>query len=394
MLVFETQFIYAMTVLLEQITITSEAEEYSHAGGYSHVPANTTEGKAFSDLIELGNSYNQQLTGLIANIKPKLDTFDQAILVPLIDVSNMIKNIRAVIQKRDNKLLDYDRHRSTYEKLEAKGYQHGGRSLPDEQAFQKYAVLYQDATNEYNRYNDMLKRDIRTLISYRDELTTIITHKTMRIQQEIYQSLYSLLVNALSQIHDIDPNSDVMVDFMRLWSIAQERLNQINICGNPVGGIKPKKNSKERVMSSLPFKSKKSYNPAPSYSANSSFTGAETSSNQKFENPSNPATQQPNQYSNVYDGNRGSKQEMGYGHPPPYQPPVLIPPQQPPELPKKKTEYAVALYDYSSATAGDLNFKANDVIEILERTDSQEDWWTGRLNGVVGVFPSNYVSFQ
>lgn len=40
---------------------------------------------------------------------------------------------------------------------------------------------------------------------------------------------------------------------------------------------------------------------------------------------------------------------------------------------------------------GDLSFKTNDRIEIVKKTESQEDWWTGRLNGAEGVFPGNYV---
>lgn len=40
---------------------------------------------------------------------------------------------------------------------------------------------------------------------------------------------------------------------------------------------------------------------------------------------------------------------------------------------------------------GDLTFKTGDRIEIVKKTESQEDWWTGRLNGVEGVFPGNYV---
>ena len=40
---------------------------------------------------------------------------------------------------------------------------------------------------------------------------------------------------------------------------------------------------------------------------------------------------------------------------------------------------------------GDLSFKTGDRIEIVKKTESQEDWWTGRLDGVEGVFPGNYV---
>lgn len=50
-------------------------------------------------------------------------------------------------------------------------------------------------------------------------------------------------------------------------------------------------------------------------------------------------------------------------------------------------QYVVALYDFEAQADGDLSFKSGDRIEIVERTESAEDWWTGRLNGQQGVFP-------
>ena len=47
----------------------------------------------------------------------------------------------------------------------------------------------------------------------------------------------------------------------------------------------------------------------------------------------------------------------------------------------------VALYDFEAQADGDLAFRTGDRIEVVERTGSTEDWWTGRLNGVQGVFP-------
>jgi hypothetical protein len=54
--------------------------------------------------------------------------------------------------------------------------------------------------------------------------------------------------------------------------------------------------------------------------------------------------------------------------------------------------YVVALYDFAAQADGDLDFKVGDRIEVIERTENAEDWWTGRLNGRTGVFPGN-VSF-
>jgi len=43
---------------------------------------------------------------------------------------------------------------------------------------------------------------------------------------------------------------------------------------------------------------------------------------------------------------------------------------------------------------GDLSFRAGDKIELIERTESAEDWWTGRLDGRTGIFPGNYTQVE
>ncbi|GAV55400.1 hypothetical protein ZYGR_0AV00310 [Zygosaccharomyces rouxii] len=55
------------------------------------------------------------------------------------------------------------------------------------------------------------------------------------------------------------------------------------------------------------------------------------------------------------------------------------------------TPKAVALYTFSGEEYGDLPFRKGDVITILKKSDSQDDWWTGRVNGREGIFPANYV---
>ncbi|KAM0719947.1 hypothetical protein Q7P37_004082 [Cladosporium fusiforme] len=64
-------------------------------------------------------------------------------------------------------------------------------------------------------------------------------------------------------------------------------------------------------------------------------------------------------------------------------------------LPKKPaTEYATALYDFVGQTAGDLAFKKDDRIQVVAKTSSTNDWWTGSLNGILGLFPANYVKLE
>jgi len=53
---------------------------------------------------------------------------------------------------------------------------------------------------------------------------------------------------------------------------------------------------------------------------------------------------------------------------------------------------ALALFTFEAAQDGDLGFKKGDVIDIVKRTESSgADWWTGRIGGREGIFPSNYV---
>ena len=69
------------------------------------------------------------------------------------------------------------------------------------------------------------------------------------------------------------------------------------------------------------------------------------------------------------------------------------PPPPPPLKPKPRpaAQYVVALYDFAAQADGDLDFRAGDRIEVVERTESAEDWWTGKLNGRQGVFPGEWL---
>ena len=51
----------------------------------------------------------------------------------------------------------------------------------------------------------------------------------------------------------------------------------------------------------------------------------------------------------------------------------------------------MAKFTFDADQPGDLGFKKGDVITIVKRTESEADWWTGRLEGREGIFPSNYV---
>lgn len=67
--------------------------------------------------------------------------------------------------------------------------------------------------------------------------------------------------------------------------------------------------------------------------------------------------------------------------------PLSPPPQAPPT--NATGEYVEALYEFQPQQNGDLHIRPGDKIEVLEKLSPE--WFKGRCNGNVGMFPSNYV---
>lgn len=49
----------------------------------------------------------------------------------------------------------------------------------------------------------------------------------------------------------------------------------------------------------------------------------------------------------------------------------------------------IAMYDYTANNEDELSFSKGQLINVLNKDDA--DWWQGEINGVTGLFPSNYV---
>lgn len=55
---------------------------------------------------------------------------------------------------------------------------------------------------------------------------------------------------------------------------------------------------------------------------------------------------------------------------------------------------AQALYHYKAEMKCDLEFRKGQIIRVMTRTDTQFDWWEGKLEDRVGIFPANYVKLM
>jgi len=73
---------------------------------------------------------------------------------------------------------------------------------------------------------------------------------------------------------------------------------------------------------------------------------------------------------------------------PPSGPPIRRAAAAPPQ-PALQRARALWTYNEDGSEPNDLSFRAGDIIEVVAETNS--DWWTGKVNGRQGLFPSNYV---
>ncbi|KIK71397.1 hypothetical protein GYMLUDRAFT_149115 [Collybiopsis luxurians FD-317 M1] len=62
-----------------------------------------------------------------------------------------------------------------------------------------------------------------------------------------------------------------------------------------------------------------------------------------------------------------------------------------PLMPHEGVARAIALYNFEGVEPGDLTLKKGDVITITQKSDSSDDWWTGKVENRKGIFPANFV---
>ncbi|XP_063696892.1 endophilin-A isoform X2 [Culicoides brevitarsis] len=58
-------------------------------------------------------------------------------------------------------------------------------------------------------------------------------------------------------------------------------------------------------------------------------------------------------------------------------------------MPPSQKPYCTALYDFEAENPGELGFKENDIIQLIQRVD--DNWFEGSVNGRTGYFPQTYV---
>lgn len=371
--------------------------------------------------IEQMASYQELITDLRDTVQPELELIDSRIMAPVKEFLEVIKRARKTIVKRDHKLIDFDRHNNAYVKLRDKKE----KTLKDEQNIFKLEQDYEAALTEYEHYNNLLKTDIPRFLELATSFISPLFYSFFYMQLNVLYVSFEKLKQFAEGRFDLN-QSDIEGIYQSRLEDAFERLDALSITKRapptakalaerrqmaggdlpgssrpPTLSAKPSFNRPPSLASKPPLATKPAIlgtKPVPPLAPKPSIGGKGPIPVPKDDSINAPPPYTPDAGSSNSTGpSMGSvaaaaaaiqAQRANQGPASSFKPPGSIPPAP---APKSGVVYVTATYDFVAQAEGDLNFSAGDRIEVIKKTENVDEWWTGRLNGVEGAFPGNYV---
>ncbi len=348
----------------------------------SAIPEGNPEG------IRACEEYEAIVRDLLATLQPELEMIESRVIEPAQQLLEVIKVIQKVAVKRQHKQLDYDRHRATLKKLQDKKE----KTLKDEKALFKAENDMEQATQDFNYFNDLLKDELPKLFALEAEFI-----------RPLFQSFYYMQLNVFYTLHErmqdinigyFDLTLDIEEAFEAKRGTIREQTEALSILRfKTTGGIKGLKGSKYGRKPQLTLEDRKNKPLAIT-------EGSETLPPPYSAGPSNSATTSPSIGHSPSIGKSPSlSHSPSIGHSPTTGHNAVsaaIAAKGKPPAPKPKpsrlsgvpnAETVTALYDYEAQAEGDLSFSAGEIIEIMTRTANENEWWIGKINGRQGQFP-------
>lgn len=322
--------------------------------------------------IRACEEYEVIVQELKASLQPELEMIETRVVKPADELMEVIKVVRKATQKRDHKQLDYDRHRNSLKKLQEKK----DKSLKDEKALYKAENDVEMATQEYEYFNNLLMEDLPQLFRLEREFI-----------QPLFQSFYYMQLNVFYTLHEKMQSIDI--GYFNLTLNIEEAFEAKR------GDIKERAEALTMVKFKTTGGLKK---PALKYPNRLAIENGRANSGdlEKRRLTMGDASAYDNNPPPAYDdGKMALSTDIGRSNTTgSIAAAAKSKPAPPPPKPKPgrfstipAAEHVTALYDYEAQAEGDLSFWTGDVIEIVSRTDNQNEWWTGKAHGKQGQFP-------
>ena len=325
--------------------------------------------------IQACDEYEAIVGELKTTLQPELEMIEQRVIAPANELLTIIRAVRKTTQKRDHKQLDYDRRNTTLKKLQEKK----DKSLKDEKALFKAESDVEQATQDYEYFNNLLKDELPKLFRLEREFV-----------QPLFQSFYYMQLNVFYTLHErmqsidigyFDLSLDIEAAFEKKRGDIQAQAEELSIVTYKTSGGKraQAKYGQSKYAAESKYASRKHSEetlspPPPPYSQVAPSPTLSPHLSPHINGSASPGATSPT-------GQWGAAaKSKGPAPPPPKPKPSRL--SGTPSIPT-----ATALYDYEAQAEGDLSFSAGDVIEVTERGATENEWWTGRLRGKTGQFP-------
>lgn len=327
--------------------------------------------------IRACEEYEAIVKDLLATLRPELEMIETRVIRPADELLEIIKVIRKSATKRQHKQLDYDRHRATLKKLQDKK----DKSLKDEKAMYKAENDVEQATQEFNYYNDLLKDELPKLFDLEREFI-----------RPLFQSFYYMQLNVFYTLHEKMQGCDI--GYFNLTLDVEEafeaKRGDIQAQAEQLSIVKFKTTGAKRPPGRLgPPGSKLAIEAGP---GKSSTAPSRRSTHDFIENPPPPYSTSLSPTAGETSVVRANSTSSSWGSAAKAKGPAPPPPKAKPTRLSgaPAVETATALYDYEAQAEGDLSFTTGDTIEIVTRTSNENEWWVGKIKGKQGQFPGKF----
>ena len=356
----------------------------------SAVPEGNPEG------IRACEEYERIVRDLLETLQPELEMIQTRVIQPADELLEIIKVIRKTAQKRQHKQLDYDRHRAALQKIKDKKE----KTVKDEKALYKAETDAEQATQEFNYLNELLKIELPKLFALEREFIQPLFQSYYYMQLNLFYTLHEKMQEVNIGYFDLTRGIEDAFESKRgdikgqvdALSITQFKATGGKRLGQRYGqsgrlAIEDRPSSTTAAGGRLPLKA------PPSPGATSSTVASRRATHDFVKSPPPPytaVTTQPNQSLIGRASSTGSSwhaaaKAKGAAPPPPKPKPKPARLSIAPAVPT-----ATALYDFEAQAEGDLSFVTGDIIEVVQQGDTANEWWTGRIDGRQGQFPGGF----
>lgn len=182
----------------------------------------------------------QSTTDAPETLAPELDLIDSRIVEPSKELVEICKRIRKTCTKRDHKLVDYDRHNNSLNKLRSKKE----KSLSDEKNLFKVSVdplllsdiqveqQFEVASGEYEHYNNLLKEELPRFLELASRFIDPLFHSFYYMQLNVYYIMLEKLQSFADGKYDLE-RRDIEDIYLEQRGDAAEQLDALNITQRP-----------------------------------------------------------------------------------------------------------------------------------------------------------------